>query len=183
MCISVTRHRHHRCIGRPAEPADRSFGDRRGTLRWRRRVLIAARTSDPARPSSQLKALARKCRGDGSVRDTVVSTKPRQRFTRCVESCCLIDLYVAQALAAYGDALFAEHVGDAGLGDSGNISVVRKRLDRGFGHLGPTEVAAPVTRRIVYAVQTTFYRGGRGSSFFPIASTKSALRGSDSAAH
>ena len=47
-----------------------------------------------------------------------MSTKPRQRFTRCVESCCLIDLYVAQALAADGDALFAEHVGDAGLGDS-----------------------------------------------------------------
>jgi hypothetical protein len=95
-----------------------SFGDRRSTFRCRRRVLIPARMSDPARPSSQLKALAPKCRGDGCMRDTVVSTKPRQGFTGCVESCCLIDLYAAQALAADGDALLAEHVGDAGLGDS-----------------------------------------------------------------
>lgn len=86
-----------------------SFGDRRSTFRCRRRVLIADRTSDPARPTSQPDAPAPQGGGDGCVRDTVVSTEPRQRFTGCVESRFLIDLYLAQALAADGDALFAEH--------------------------------------------------------------------------
>lgn len=57
-----------------------------------------------------------------------MSTTARQGFTRCVESCCLIDLYVAQALAADGDALQAEHVGNAGRGDS----VVSTDLLSGF---------------------------------------------------
>jgi hypothetical protein len=57
-----------------------------------------------------------------------VSTKPRQRFTRCAESYCFIDLYAAQALAADSDALLAEHVGDADLGDS----VVSTDLLSGF---------------------------------------------------
>ncbi len=76
------------------------------------------KASDPAWPPSQLKVLAPKRGGDGCVRDTVTSTKPRQRFTRSVQRDRLVDLLFVQTLAADRDALLTEDRGNTSLGDA-----------------------------------------------------------------
>ncbi len=45
-------------------------------------------------------------------------TEPRQRFSRSVEGCCLIDLFVIETTTADSNTLLPKHVCHASLGDA-----------------------------------------------------------------
>ena len=216
MCISVTRHRHHRCIGRPAEPADRP-GDavrrHRPAASWRWRL----RRTDPSarrfvRRSTQYAPLAKTCAHRGSnLRSSpaVVATEGPGAEVLWRRLCARHRSEHQATPEIYPlcrELLPHRPVRRSSLGGGWRRLVRRARWPRGswrfrrecrsaewfhqlrtvprcrqhfrrsrnvstgvLGQLGPTEVAAPVTRRSVCADQPIVYRGDRGSRFFLLA--------------